>query len=99
MLLLFSRRIHADSPHWPGRRLVASLDAVAWPVVGVWLIVASPVGGGLSSAVLMAVLAIVCVRRLHRALLLNHRYRCTTWTWGVQLTAVFAMSLMLKALL
>ena len=55
MWLVLTRAPLPDAPHWPGRRLLALVDAVAWPVgwlvlaagllhqsTGLWLLLSAP---------------------------------------------------------
>jgi hypothetical protein len=44
----------------------------------------------------MACAVISSLRRLHRALWLNHRYRFTTWRWGRVVMALLLVGLLLK---
>ena len=37
MWLLVAREPRPDAPDWPGRRLLAAVDAVAWPLLWVLL--------------------------------------------------------------
>ena len=43
MWLLVAREPRPDAPDWPGRRLLAAIDAVAWPLMWVLLIVAETI--------------------------------------------------------
>jgi hypothetical protein len=46
--------------------------------------------------VVIAVAAFAGVRRLHRALWVNQRYRFTTWVWGKRLAVLLLVGLLLK---
>jgi len=99
MWLLYARTPRPDAPYWPGRRLLAAADAIAWPLL--WVIgfsqVPRPVG--VVGPVITAVALLCAIGRLHRALWLNHRYRFTTWRWGRVAAAVLLMGVVLKLLL
>lgn len=82
MWLLVAREPRQDAPHWAGRKSLAVLDAVAWPLAAVLLIYLSCMPLGVVGVVLMAAAFVLSVARLRRALWLNHRYRFTTWRWG-----------------
>lgn len=47
MWLLVAREPRPDAPDWPGRRLLAAIDAVAWPLMWVLLIRQVPGAAGL----------------------------------------------------
>ena len=49
MWLLVAREPRPDAPDWPGRRLLAAIDAVAWPLMWVLLIRHVPGPAGLAS--------------------------------------------------
>jgi len=100
MWIVMSRREPApDALHWPGRRLLAALDAVAWPALGMAAAVRWAVPGGLVSVVLVTVLAIAAARRLRRAIWRNHRYRFTTWRWIRALLALAVFALLFRWIL
>ncbi len=98
MWLLFARAPPPDAPYWPGRRLLAAVDAVAWPGV-TWVVLNQVERGGLLPAFAMALLVVSAVRRLVTALLANHRYRFTTWRWAPVLLWVLAVGALLKRVL
>lgn len=82
MWLLVAREPRQDAPQWSGRKSLAVLDALAWPVAAVSLITLSPLHLGVVGPVLMAAVLWLSVSWLHRAIWMNHRYRFTTWRWG-----------------
>jgi hypothetical protein len=82
MWVLFARAPSPDAPYWPGRRWLAAVDAVAWPSAGWVALSQMPGQGGVVLAFVMALLVVSAPRRLFTALLVNHRYRFTTWRLG-----------------
>ena len=82
MWLLVARAPPPDAPYWPGRRLLAAVDALAWPLLWVVVFSHAPKPVGLVGPFVAAVALLCAMRRLHRALFLNHRYRFATWRWG-----------------
>ncbi|MCV2438590.1 hypothetical protein [Paucibacter sp. DJ2R-2] len=79
-----------DAAYWPGRRLLAALDAVLWP--GLWMVGSRslpPASGDLWLMVCGFAFLSLC-SRLHRAVAMNGRYRFTTWLVAKLL---FAMAL------
>lgn len=81
---------------WPGRRWLAALDALLWPAVSLtllWRVEARP---GIVGAVGVAMLGRWALRRLHRALARNERYRFTSWVWGRWLVLVLGLGLALR---
>lgn len=99
MWLLFTRAPIANAPYWPGRRWLAAVDALVWPVL-YWLLLSQiDEAGGLFIALLKSLLALSAARQLHVALLMNHRYRFRTWRWGWCLARVVAIAALLRDLI
>jgi len=101
MWVIFARAPPPDAQVWPGRRLLALVDAVAWPAAwAAWLLGLS-VPLGLAGQCALACCGVAALRRAHRAVVQNHRYHFTTWHWGrwVVLALVFGYALKLAALL
>lgn len=96
MWLVVAREPWPDAPDWPGRRLMAALDALAWPLM--WVLVFRHVPGpvGLVGPFVAAVAALAATGRLHRAIWVNHRYWFTTWRWGKLFAAMLLIGLVLK---
>lgn len=82
MWLVFARAPLPDAPYWPGRRLLALVDAVAWPVAWMALAMHLPQPGGIVTPVAIAIGASSALGRVRRAAWQNHRYHFTTWRWG-----------------
>lgn len=84
--ILFERAPRPDAVVWPGRRALAALDAVAWPLALGAALLGLPQSGAAGLTALAA-----CVyfawRRLLCAMLRNERYFFTTWRWGRLLIA------------
>ena len=99
MWLLVVREPLPDAPYWPGRRVLAALDAAGWPILCVLLIRHAPQPVGLLGPVLTAVALLYGLGRLHRALWENHRYRFTTWRWGRMAAVLLLVGVVVKALL
>jgi hypothetical protein len=99
MWLLFARAPAPDAPIWPGRRLLAALDAVAWPLGSVIVAGHAPGGFGIVLPVVAAVALLCALAWLHRALWLNHRYGFTTWRWGRITAALLLTGAVLKVTL
>jgi hypothetical protein len=99
MWLLVAREPLPDSPYWPGRNLLAAVDAVVWPILWVLLIAQVPPPVGLVGPFISAVALLCALGRLHRALRVNHRYRFTTWRWGRIAAGFIVAGLVMKAML
>ena len=82
MWLLVAREPRQDAPQWAGRKSLAVLDAVAWPLATFFLLYLSRTPLGVVGPVLMAAAFVLSIARLRRAIWLNHRYRFTTLRWG-----------------
>ena len=96
MWLLVAREPSQNAPQWAGRRRLAALDAVAWPVATVLLISLSHLQLGVIGPVLMAATLLLSVCRLRRAIWLNQRYRVTAWRWGGMVLSLMLVGAVLK---
>jgi hypothetical protein len=96
MWLLYARAPPPDVHVWPGRRALAFVDALAWPVCLAALVVSAPFPSGVAGASAVAYCAVAAIRRAHRAVAENHRYHFTTWRWGRRLAFVLAFGYALK---
>ncbi|MFT3955744.1 MAG: hypothetical protein QM722_15560 [Piscinibacter sp.] len=96
MWLLFARAPPPDVQVWPGRRALAFVDAVAWPVGLAALILSTPFPSGVMGMSAVAFCAVEVFRRGYRAIFQNHRYHFTTWHWGRRLAFVVAFGYALK---
>jgi len=99
MWLLLTRAPPPDAADWPGRRLLAAIDAVGWPAsifCGLNRIAAT---GGIVVPVAKVVVAAWALRGLTTALLANHRYRFTTWKIGRPILWLLLMGAALKLLI
>lgn len=96
MWLLVAREPRPDAPDWPGRRMLAAVDAVAWPLMWVLLLRYLPDPVGLIGPFVTAMAVLFGLRRVHRALWVNHRYRFTTWRWGRVLASMMLIGAVLK---
>lgn len=79
MWIMFARAPVPDAPYWPGRRLLAVLDALAWPAIALLTLANMPMRTGLVGGVGAALCFLIAAARVHTALCANHRYRFTTW--------------------
>lgn len=96
MWLLVAREPRPDAPDWPGRRWLAAVDAVAWPLLWVLLVRQAGPSTGMIGPFVTAVAVLVGMGRVHRALWVNHRYWFTTWRWGKVLGAMLLIGAVLK---
>lgn len=98
MWLLMAREPRPDAPYWAGRRWLAVVDAVGWPLLLAWGLERAQTQGsvGIVGPTFLAVLVLVAFRRLHRALWVNHRYYFTTWRWGKVAAALLVMGWVMK---
>ncbi|HWH81291.1 MAG TPA: hypothetical protein VNU71_03550 [Burkholderiaceae bacterium] len=78
MWIMFGRAPAPDAAYWPGRRWMAAIDAMAWPVAAALLLARVPGRTGVLLPTAVAVLALLGMLRLRKAVWLNHRYRFTT---------------------
>lgn len=96
MWLLITRPPRPDANVWPGRRFVAALDALAWPLLAVWLIRRVDVPVGLVGPFTIAMAAVLGLERLHRAVCRNHRYWCTTWRFAKVVGGLLLIGFVMK---
>jgi hypothetical protein len=101
MWVIFARAPPPDAQVWPGRRVLAVVDAVAWPAAWGILVLDLPVPLGLVGHCALAYCGVAAVRRALLAVVQNHRYHFTTWRWGrwIVLALAFGYALKLAALL
>ena len=99
MWILIARRQLSDASVWPGRRVLGTVDALAWPFA--WVIVAThlPSPSGLVAPVIIAIGVMAAIRRVWRAVFRNERYRFTTWRWGVPVLSLLVVGLLIKTAL
>jgi hypothetical protein len=96
MWLLVAREPRANAPYWTGRRWLAAVDAVVWPLF--WVILASQIDAavGIVGPMVIAVALLISAERAHRAVWVNHRYWFTTWRWGRIVAAMMVIGTVLK---
>lgn len=99
MWVVIARPEQPDVPYWPGRRWVAALDAVLWPLL--WIAGAAHWAPQLKlfAPMVIAWAVFSLISRLHRAWVNNERYRMTTWRWGRVLGAVWLTGVILRLFL
>lgn len=98
MWLLVAREPIPDAPQWPGRKSLAALDAVAWPLAAALFVNNSNLPLGIFGSVLIAAALLLSVVRMRRAVWLNHRYRFTTWRWGGVVVFLMIVGAVLKVI-
>lgn len=96
MWVIFARAPPPDARVWPGRRALALVDAVAWPVAWAVFVLSLPVPTGLAGHCVLAVCAVSALGRAHRAVANNHRYHFSTWRWGRRLLLMLLFGYALK---
>jgi hypothetical protein len=96
MWLVLTRAPLPDAPYWPGRRLLALADAVAWPVAWIALAMHMPQPAGIVGPMVIALAVLSALGRAHLAAWQNHRYHFTTWRWGSAVLRVLLIGFVLK---
>ncbi|WP_428424391.1 hypothetical protein [Methylibium sp.] len=99
MWLLLARAPPADVPYWPGRRWLAAVDALAWPLLWVLVFSHAPTPVGVAGPFVAATAVLCTLGRLRRALWANHRYRFTTWRWGRIVAGLLLLGVVQKLML
>ncbi|HSI51857.1 hypothetical protein LRH25_30840 [Ideonella azotifigens] len=96
MLMILQRTPQPDARVWPGRRLLAFADAVAWPVAWANFVFGLPAHLGLAGQCVLAYCGFAAIQRAHQAVVQNPRYHFTTWRWGRWVVLVLAFGYALK---
>ena len=96
MWMFVVREPRPDAPDWTGRRLLAAMDAIVWPLIWVQAVAHIPAPVGLVGPFVVAASMFFALTRLYRALWMNHRYRFTTWRWGKVVGALLVIGALLK---
>jgi hypothetical protein len=96
MWIVITRTRRPDASIWPGRKGLAAIDAVVWPLLWVVVVWHAPAPTGLIGPVVCASAALSATMRLRRALWANERYWFTTWRWGKVAAAMLLMGWVLK---
>jgi hypothetical protein len=96
MWVILMRQPRPDAAYWPGRLWIAAVDAVVWPSLWVWAAGHAPAPVGLFGPMVTALAVVLGLRRLYRAVFVNHRYRFTTWRWGRWLGVLMVLGFVLK---
>lgn len=94
-IFVFPRRSRVYG-EWQGRRIIAALDAVAWPAAWAWVVTQKIPSGGLTTRWLLALLVCIAVRRLYRAVFENETYGISTWRWAKVLAWVWLFGMALR---
>jgi hypothetical protein len=97
MWLVLTHAPLPDAPYWPGRRLLAFADAVAWPAGWIALAIQLPQPAGIVGPMVIALAVLCAVGRVHRAAWQNHRYHFTTWRWGRYVFSLMLIGFVLRA--
>jgi hypothetical protein len=96
MWLVVARTPLLDAPYWPGRRLLALFDAVAWPTAWIALATQLPQPVGIVGPMVIALAVLSVIGRVRRAAWQNHRYHFTTWQWGRVVAGLLLLGAVLK---
>jgi len=96
MALIFVRESRPNAHVWRGRRLLALLDAVAWPILWIFAVRQAPLETGLIGEVIVVSAVLIAALRSVKALSRNERYSFTTWRWGRFAVVIISVGLLLK---
>jgi hypothetical protein len=97
MLMFMTWGPRPDATVWPGRPLLAVVDAIAWPAAVTTAVLANSGLFGVVGLLVAAAAPVLAVRRAWTAIFQNHRYAFTTWYWGRPVLLLLAIGLALKA--
>lgn len=93
MWIFMTRPPRPDASQWAGRRTLALIDAIAWPVLWLAAIAAAPFDMGAFGWVFMGLACLAAVVRARRAIWCNERYWFTTSRWGAPIAMLIAIGL------
>lgn len=96
MWTLIVRAPAPDAPYWPGRRLLAIVDAVVWPLACTALVIQLLPAAGIVGPTAIAIAAIWAAGRVRRALWMNRRYFFITWRLARWLSCVAVIGVVLQ---
>lgn len=96
MIVFIQREPRPDAPSWPGRRLLAVADAVAWPLAWLLLVQMIP-GAGRATLLAVIVAALFALSRVYGAIFKNHRYRFTSFWVGRLVVLLLVVGVVAKA--
>jgi hypothetical protein len=99
MWLVLTRAPLPDAPYWPGRRLLALGDAIAWPAGWIALATHLPQPIGIVGPMVTALAVLCAIGRAHRAVCQNHRYHFATWRSARTLAVLLLLGGALKVAL
>lgn len=97
MFMLFLRGPLPDATYWPGRRLLAVVDAVGWPALALLALGFAPASAAPFKLTTGAGLLVAAAVRVKRALVSNHRYHFTTTRLLVATAWLLVIGFALKA--
>ena len=99
MWFVLARRTRPDRHYWRGRRTLAALDALGWPLVWIAAALQLPRNGGVIGAVVVVCAVIAAQNRLQLAIRTNHHYAFTTWRWAKAVAILLLGAVIAKTML
>lgn len=96
MWMILARAPRPNARHWPGRRLLALIDAIIWPAAFAVGVQQLPVQTGVIGQVLLAACLLAAVCGAWRAAFANRQYRFTTVGVVGPIALLLALAVLLK---
>ncbi|RYF58751.1 MAG: hypothetical protein EOO27_11545 [Comamonadaceae bacterium] len=96
MLMLIARPPRPDAVHWPGRRALAAIDAVAWPLLFAAAAWSAPFSTGVIGQLAIPLAIAFALPRFCRAVWRNERYWFTTWSFAMPIAFLVFVGLVMK---
>lgn len=96
MWLILAREPKPDKPYWQGRAWLAVMDALLWPLALAAAVSRLDVNVGIVGPAVIVLAILAAIRRVHRAVWMNHRYQFTTWRWGRAVAILLMLGWLLK---
>ena len=98
MWIAIARTSPPNAAYWPGRRMLAVLDAIVWPALWFVAFLTLPAKTGVIGPVIQALSILFALWRAYLAVFWNERYRFTTLRCGMPIASLVALGAMIKIL-
>jgi hypothetical protein len=96
MWMFIAREPSPEAPYWRGRRAMALVDALLWPLIGVLLLRHAVGFATVMGSVMLWALVGLALHRMSRAWWANSRYHFTTWRLAKVMLALLVLGAILK---
>jgi peptidoglycan/LPS O-acetylase OafA/YrhL len=99
MWMVYMRSPKPEMAYWEGRVGLAMVDAIAWPLAWIALVMRLPHRGSALGMMVVVICVLAALSRLHTAAFENHHYRFTTWRWAKLVGGLMLVGAVMKVML